>query len=134
MIKQMITIDGVWPKVTTRPTALTYMNLRAHRPKTLCGLRKGGTNRRGLAEGHSLQTLLAPFGAQAESAAVTTPRGTFGPRAVVLLQVKAYSLVQTFGLLLFLGLHRNEWELRSGVPIRFVNVKISVLPQGISCA
>ena len=60
-----------------------------------------GPNRKGLVEGHSMQACVAPFGARAEFAAITTPRGTFGPRAVVLPEVKAYSLVQTFGLLLF---------------------------------
>ena len=69
----------------------------------LCGLGNEGPNWKGLVEGHSLLASVAPFGARAEFATVTTPRGTFGPRAVVLSQVKAYSLVQTFGLLLFAG-------------------------------
>ena len=53
----------------------------------------------GLAEGQSPLARVAPFGAHAVRDDVTTPRGTYGPRAVVLPQVKAFSLVQTFGLL-----------------------------------
>ena len=67
----------------------------------LCGLGNEGPNRKGLVEGHSLWACMAPFGARFEYATITTPRGTYGPRAVVLPQVKAYSLVQTFSLRLF---------------------------------
>ena len=76
----------------------------------MCGLGNEDPNRKGLVEGHSLLASVAPFGARAVFTAVTTPRGTYGPRAVVLSQVKAVGLVQTFGLLLFAGQLMTENE------------------------
>ena len=39
------------------------------------------------------------MGPERDSVTVTTPRGAFGPHAMVLAQVEAAGLVQTFGLL-----------------------------------
>ncbi len=50
-------------------------------------------------EGHSLPTLVAPYGARSCPCACHQATRTYGPRAMVLTQVKAAGLVQVFDLL-----------------------------------
>ena len=84
---------------------MNYGNPMAHRPIGLCGMGKGWLERKGLVEGHTPQAkemsqLVAPFRAHREQHSSHHATRTYGPRAVVLPQVKAAGLVQAFDLLL----------------------------------
>ena len=82
-----LTLAGVQVGDLHKANGLDLRQPQGAHVEDLCGLGNECPNRKGLVEGHSMQTCMAPFGVRATFAAVTTPRGTFGPRAAVLPQV-----------------------------------------------